>query len=510
MNSTQGMFVNRCDGQLRLLLRALLSGVHGAHRALEVFHRQHRANLSPNQPLLQHFIEKLCQDEVTCPATQPLTVKPVVCLFPVLFKQNLLVFIHQIHHLLPQTTLHHVLKCIKQDPLPNTWVTSMVTQLERRIDFDQNKPLFSAQCNNRLMDLSQQLHSSRKTGGWDYCFQAAHSHSTLESKASTLSQFLPIRKRKSGVDILNSDNDGINQQNKRMRVDLCDSEDVYHELSKREETPDAETLASPEAPPLPSHVSNDSLPDTIKVAVLQLKDLLKSRSEWDQSSSDVFKVLNDCDPAQVKVICNTLDLPNLPDHMLPKLCSSVLELSPDLSFCTAAAFIKSLLLEKVLSLSEPASRCLVTTVTSLCSRYPRPMCHALFEPVLEDKNIGNLQADLLNKLIEGCLDSHYKILILQMAFKIQWTEAVLSVVHCLLDSKLDINEELFTHFIRQLMNQAPQFSKSVKFAKMLLTVLTKYNFMMTADHKHTLSDCLMLNETFLKKSLQAALKRTMH
>lgn len=40
------------------------------------------------------------------------------------------------------------------------------------------------------------------------------------------------------------------------------------------------------------------------------------------------------------------------------------------------------------SLSEPASRCLVTAVTSLCSRYPRPMCHALIGPVLEEKDLG--------------------------------------------------------------------------------------------------------------------------
>lgn len=35
-------------------------------------------------------------------------------------------------------------------------------------------------------------------------------------------------------------------------------------------------------------------------------------------------------------------------------------------------------------------------------------------------------------------------------------------------------------------------------------------FQVTAAHKHSLSGCLMLNETFLKKSLQAALKRITH
>lgn len=500
------MFVDRFDGQWRVLLRALLSGVHGAHRALEVFHKQHRAN--PNKPL-QHFIETLCQDGIICPVTaaQSLTVKPMVCLFPVLFKQNLLAFIHQVHHLLPQTTLRHLLECIKKDPLPNTWVTSLIAQLERQVDIDHEKPLFSAQCGQRLMDLSQRFYSGGKPGGWASCFQATPSHSTSESAGSTLSEVLPQKKRKGSPVDEDSDSEEVSQQSKRMRVDRCNGEYVSNEPSRKEETPGAEAWASSKAPLPPPHVPQDTLPETIKVAVLQFKDLLESHSEWDQSSSDVVKVLNDCDPAQLEVVCSTLDFANLPEHILPKLCSSVLELSPDLSFSTATAFIKSLLLEKVLSLSEPASRCLVTTVTSLCSRYPRPMCHALFEHVLADKNIGNLQADLLNKLIESCLDSHYKLLTLQMTFKIQWTEAVLSIIHCLLDSKLDINEDLFTQFTKQLMNQAPQFTKSVKFAKMLLTVLTKYSSIVMAAHKHTLSNCLMLNETFLKKSLQAALKR---
>lgn len=138
------------------------------------------------------------------------------------------------------------------------------------------------------------------------------------------------------------------------------------------------------------------------------------------------------------------------------------------------------------------------------------MCHALIGPVLEEKNIGNPQAELLNRLIEGCLDSHYRLLVLQMTFKIAWNEAVLSIIHSLLDSKPDLSEELFTQFTEQLVSQGPQFTKSVKFAKMMLTVLTKYSSRVTAAHKHSLCGCLLLNETFLKKSLQAALKRITH
>lgn len=91
-----------------------------------------------------------------------------------------------------------------------------------------------------------------------------------------------------------------------------------------------------------------------------------------------------------------------------------------------------------------------------------------------------------------------------MTFKVAWTEALLSIIHSLLDSKvctrsfmkriltnrfpnincyysidfffqLDLSEELFTQFTEQLVSQGPHFTKSVKFAKMMLTVLTKYS-----------------------------------
>ncbi|XP_034445627.1 Fanconi anemia group E protein isoform X1 [Hippoglossus hippoglossus] len=503
------MFLSRFDGQSKLLLRSLMSGASGVHRAVDVFHRQQRSNPEMS---LSHFIEKLCEDEVTSSQTgeQPLSVKPLVSLFPASFKQNLLSFVYLIHSVLPQTSVLRLLECLSQDPHPNPWTSALCRQIRRSVGVHDEEPLYTPLCSQRLKELSQRLVVCGETGGWAKCL----SDQTVESgsqSASSLSELGTQRKRKVSLVTVDSGDEETGQQSKRIKMDVRGSEqkaeeqDVNKETSERleRETPAEELQPAPDC-------QSESLPEHIKVCVLQIKELLESHTEWDQSSMDVFKVLNDCDPAQVEVLCSTLSLPDVPEPTLPKLCSSVLTLSTDLSYSTAAAIIKSLLLEKVLSLSEPASRCLVTAVTSLCVRYPRPMCHALIGPILKEKNIGNPQAELLNRLIEGCLDSHYRLLLLQMTFKVAWSEAVLSVIHSLLESKPDLNEEVFTQFTEQLLTQGPQFTKSVKFAKMMLTVLTKYSSHVTAAHKHSLSCCLTSNETFLKKSLQAALKRITH
>ncbi|XP_059188536.1 Fanconi anemia group E protein isoform X2 [Centropristis striata] len=449
------VFLGRFEGRSRLLVRSLLYGASGASRALRVYRRQQRAG----PDALPDLLETLTRDQVGCPGSAaPLTVQPLVCLFPALFQQNLLSLVHLVHPALPRPSVLRLLRCLSRDPGPSPWVSALVRQLGRHVGPWSEEPLCSALCSQRLTELSRRSAGSVGTGGWATCF----SDPTVESgsqRASGSSELGSQRKRKGSFVSLDSDSEPTGQQSKRKKMDVCGGEC----LNSGEQT-----AAPAEDLQLAADAPCDVLPEHVKVSVLQIKELLESQMEMDQSSMELFKVLNDCNPNQVEVVCSMLSLPDLPEQTLPKLCSSILAPTPDFSFSTAATLTRSLLLQKVLSLSEPASRCLVTAVTSLCSRYPRPMFQALIGPVLEEKNICNPQAELLNRLVESCLDSHYRLLVLQMTFKVAWSEAVLSIIHSLLDSKVK------------------------------------------AEHKLSLHGCLELNETFLKKSLQAALKRIAH
>ncbi|KAM8863837.1 Fanconi anemia group E protein isoform 2-T2 [Spinachia spinachia] len=488
----------RFDGRSRLLVRSLLCGTSGALKALDVFHRQQRVD--PDMSL-SSFLDTLCQDEVTCSVAgaRPLTVRPLVCLFPALFKQNLLSFIYLVHSLLPRTPVLNLLKCLEQDHHSSPWVVALVRQLNRVLGDHNDPPLYTLLCSQRLEALAQRSVSFGETAGWAVCFR----NPTVESDSPHepgLSEVATKRKRKASSVTVDSDCEEMEQERKRKKMEVRASE--CHKVDQW----GANEIAGSSK----SEAAAETLCDKLQLQQDGPCDALPEHLKWDRISMQVVEVLNHCDPGQVVVLCSMLSLPDLPEQTLPNLCSSILAPAIDFSYSTTATLIKSLLLQKVLSLSEPASRCLVTAVTSLCSRYPRPTCDALIGPVLEEKDIGNLQAELLNRLIEGCLDSHYKLLVLQMTFTISWSEAVLSVIHSLLDSKLDFSEELFTQFSEQLLSQGSQFPKSVKFAKIMLTVLTKYNSHVTAAHKQSLQGCLMENETFLKKSLQVALKRISH
>ncbi|KAM9474796.1 Fanconi anemia group E protein isoform 2-T2 [Clarias gariepinus] len=501
--------LQRFGGRSRLLVQCLLAG--GAHSAQHALLKQRAADSHSPLPAL---LEALCQDEACVDDdTHALTTKPLVCLFPTTFKRDLLCFLH-LHPTLPREHVLALLHCLSQDTDEDPWVCALISQLYKDIeDKDLKKvTLLTRECELSLKDLCNRFKGSQEKGGWDVCLNEHQTDKLSTEYQTDTSQ----KKRKSETTDLHMDGEMDEPNSKRSKTDLAAQVDTEDGLAVGQEDLDVMQLDkelevdSSVKPPAPEEDCSSVLPDHIKAAVPLIKELLDSGMEWDESSVTTLKVLNECDSNQLEVFCAMLCLPEAAEQSLPHFCSSMLALSPDLSHSTTSVIIKNLLLSKVLSLTESPSRCLVTAVTSLCSRYPRPTCQALIEPLLKEGQTGSAQAELLSRLVKDFLEPHHRLLVFQMTLRASWNEGVLSVIHDLLDSKIELNEEIFSLFINQLSSQSPHFTKSMKFAKMMLTVLTKFQSHVNAAYQHTLSCCISFNETFLKKSLQAALKRICH
>uniref|UniRef100_A0A8C1FIC5 FA complementation group E n=1 Tax=Cyprinus carpio carpio TaxID=630221 RepID=A0A8C1FIC5_CYPCA len=474
--------LQRFDGRSRLLVHSLHSGAAGASNAQTVFNKQRR---SDPDFTLNPFLETLCQQEA-CVHEDALVLKPLVCLFSEGFKRNLLCFLHVLHPGLPKDHVLHLLRCLTRDDVENQWTCVLIKQLQRDIEGTRKGTLLTSDGTGKLKSLCERFRNANEKGKWAYCFEDLEAEDK-ETNIPVLSQ----KKRKSD----NMDHDGDaqeDQQSKRLKMDFCPSEE--EERLTEEEEPKIRTSQLQQSAASVSQARSDvlgsskNLPDHMKAAVPVIKELLDTESA-------------------VEVLCSMLCLSEASEQSLPQFCSCLLELSPDLSHSTASAVITHLLLPKILSLAEPASRCLVTAVMSLCTRYPRPTCQALIEPVLQKGQTGSAQAEVLCRLVVDCLEPHHMLLVFRTILGVSWDEGVLSVIHALLDSELELSEEDFSLFTDQLCSQSPHFSKSMKFAKMLLSVLTKYQSHVNPACHHTLSSCLSFNETFLKKSLQAALKR---
>ncbi|KAJ3586809.1 hypothetical protein NHX12_013201 [Muraenolepis orangiensis] len=346
------ILTSRFAGQTRLLVLALMSGTSGALRAQSVFEKQQRCNSNVS---LDAFLDILCQKDIS-PENydEPIVPIPLVCLFPAAFKRNLLYFLRLANQLLPRTSVAQLLECLSQDPHPDPWVTALVGQLRRDFVSIQDKPLYTAMCSQRIKSFSERLNDQGSPDGWAKCF--ADPNNTSQSGDVAI---VGTQKRKNSSWTPETHVDDTTPQHKRIKLDLfsvakeglggdphgpsTSGEQVLRE-EPLERGCDVQTVLSGVQPT--SHLRDD-LPEDVKASFPRMKELLEGSTEWDQSSTDVFQVLNECDSAQVELLCAMLSLADTPEETLPKLCSCLLALSPELSYSAAAAIIKSLLLGKV-------------------------------------------------------------------------------------------------------------------------------------------------------------------
>lgn len=181
--------------------------------------------------------------------------KPLLSLFPALFKQNLLSFIHLVSPCIPQSSVLQLLKCLSQDSNPNPWVSSLVRQLERNMGAHIEEALYTPECGQRLKELLHRLVGAGETGGWAKCLSGYTMDSVIQSE-SPLSEWGTHRKRKISFVTQDSDGDETGQQGKRIKVDNCDDDLDAAGLSVKADTPLEDLQAAPDSPchELPEHM----------------------------------------------------------------------------------------------------------------------------------------------------------------------------------------------------------------------------------------------------------------
>ncbi len=200
--------------------------------------------------------------------------KPLVCLFPALFKQNLLSFIYLAPSALPRTAVLHLLECLGQDPRPSPWVAALARQLERNLGAHSEEPLYTPLCSQRLKELSQRLVGFGEAGGWAKCLSGQTEASESQSVSGS-SEMGTRRKRKGRFVTLDSDGEETGRQSKRIKMDVCGSErlDAEEESAREEmsERLDGEAPAETPAEDLKTAADSpcDALPEHIKVETLK-------------------------------------------------------------------------------------------------------------------------------------------------------------------------------------------------------------------------------------------------
>ncbi|XP_003789174.1 Fanconi anemia group E protein [Otolemur garnettii] len=509
----------------RLLLQALQAGPEGVRRGLGVLRTLGSRGGEPF--CWGRFLEALCQEEpVVQGPDRRLELKPLLLRLPQLCQRNLMSLLMAVWPSLPESGLLSVLQIALQDLVsdPDAWLCTLGKFLERDMGVGasiEGASLLSKRCQTQLQSLCRHLGQ----GGRRLKLPQVPDPKEEENRDSQQAG----KRRKEPEEAPASPEEM--RASKRFRYSERGEEEEEHE----EERPACESLeslvgegaASPikNHPVLEAEISKASpsleaaksvaesfeLPKAIQDQVPRLQQLLKTTGEGLEGLEDAppveLQLLHECSPSQVDLLCAQLQLPQLSDTGLLQLCTWLLALSPDLSFSNATVLTRSLFLGRILSLTSSASRLLTTALTSFCAKYTYPVCRALLGPVLQAPDTGPAQTELLCCLMKDeSLESDTKVLILGQILELPWKEETFLVLQSLLERQVEMTPEKFAILMEKLCKEGLVATTSVAYAKLMLTVMTKYQADITEIQRLSLAVALEPNTTFMRKSLQAALR----
>ncbi|XP_070601429.1 Fanconi anemia group E protein isoform X2 [Erythrolamprus reginae] len=520
MASPVDSLLQRFDHSSRLLLCTLMSGQWGAMAAFRTLQRS--LSVEKEQHFnWQIFTEKLCsQEAVLEEPNKTLTMKPVLMLLPVLCQRNLFSLLLIVQSTVSKDCLRCLLQASRKDPNPDLWVQRLRDLLQAGMGERSilNPVLLSSTCQQQLKHLCQKIitHTSSNASlerklNWFVKMEKP----CLAPAGNTSQPGSQIRKKRKAPE----ESPDLEEENRRKRsqLEINWDTDVSQLQPERQDVATEstnnklmlETFGSEGVPCLSSVtqfsfkddevekriVGQSSKDDTVvevpspmKNHILKLKELLEMQFELED-------------------LCSLLKLSECPENELLQFCCWIVALSPELGYKKAAILSEKLFLPRVLLLIETASWPLTTALMMFCSKYPRPVCCTLISSIVQAPGQGLEQLRLVCKLIEECLEPECMRLVFSHIIKVPWTEDLLTVVHSLLERQVELPSELFNALVLNLCQMAQTFESSVHYAKLILTLLTKYQNDITLGHQHHLSCALDLNKTILKKSLQAALKR---
>ncbi|XP_047716651.1 Fanconi anemia group E protein isoform X1 [Prionailurus viverrinus] len=513
------------DAPARLLLQALQAGPDGARRGLGLLRALGSRGGEPFG--WGHVLEALCQEEPVVEGPDcRLELKPLLLRLPQLCQRNLMSLLMAVWPSLPESGLLSVLRIAQQDqsPDPDTWLRALGELLRRDLDVGVStagaSPL-SKSCQRQLQGLCRRLGQG---GRRLKLLQTPDPGEEEEEDKEDEDPHWPGKRRK-GPEEEPARPEG-ERAPKRFRY--LEREEEGHKEERHEPEP-LECLADGggtlpiknqpvQAEPSAAGQSledakglaeNLELPKAIQDQVPRLQQLLKTFGEGLEGAPPVeLQLLHECSPSQMELLCAQLQLLQLSDTALLQFCTWLLSLSPDLSLSNATILTKSLFLSRILSLTSSASRLLVTALTSFCAKYAYPVCRTLLGPVLQAPGTGPAQTELLCCLMKDeALEPDTQVLMLGQILELPWKEKTFLVLQSLLERQVEMTPEKFSVLMEKLCKEGPAAATSVAYAKLMLTVMTKYQANITEIQRLGLATALELNTTFLRKSLQAALRR---
>ena len=210
---------------------------------------------------------------------------------------------------------------------------------------------------------------------------------------------------------------------------------------------------------------------------------------------------------EMRVAMEILELSEICETAVVVACGHIVGMSDLISYSNCVSFLNSALCDKVMTLTQNASRGLSSAVTMVTDKYPKQTIDGVLVPCFSG-NFGAPQMDLISYLVKECLSvgNQFYFLTKLNSCDGELNDSKISLIQNLIET-VNIDNDAINSLLSRFETQAPNLVKNLKFSKLLLALVNKHGKVMMKDSLLRFASIVDKNKTFLKKSIENVVKK---
>ena len=240
-------------------------------------------------------------------------------------------------------------------------------------------------------------------------------------------------------------------------------------------------------------------------AVEKLKEIWHNAVET--SPEEELKSFVSLNSEEMKIAVEKLDLHDMSENSIAIACSHIVRVSELISYNNCICFLNSILCDKVMTLTQNASRALVGAVIMIANAYPKQLIDSVLVPCFKG-DFSSPQVDLISRLLKENLNElnqvYFLTKLVECGFEVNDSKIIL--MQNLIEA-VNVNGELLHKILCLFEVHSLDLGKNLKFGKLLLAIGNKHGKMMGSESLAKFSSIVDQHQTFLKKSIENVVKK---
>ncbi|XP_035217776.1 uncharacterized protein LOC118191089 [Stegodyphus dumicola] len=210
--------------------------------------------------------------------------------------------------------------------------------------------------------------------------------------------------------------------------------------------------------------------------------------------------------SQIPEFCKILNSAILSETAIALFLSAILNLEQQISLATAIALIHHIVYPKIVGMKN--SRIILASILTFSEVYPKAVIDEVIIPSLKIESLENLQLEMLFKMSKNNIpDDCISYCIKNILEHAPAGENTFSVLQCLIERKMHHEQNFYDMLAWKIQSWALKYDSSIKFIKLLISILSVYGTELTSQHVLLYEDVIKYNKSIMKKAAENLVKK---